>query len=179
MSRSTRRPTTYSRSNGHRALSVTEAVQSIRLTDTVGEHPGGHSSTSYSSPDRRSRHPYRDPYTVYERSPNESSTSSTLNPALLQSRSSAGHIFDPEPSTSTANPYLSTSENMRYVFGAPVFKSRTLCSLTRFATATLGTLHHLLLTALTGHKFRQGLHTMVSSQISWPLTLQVAVGSTK
>ena len=119
MSRSTRRPSTYSRSgssNDHRALSVTEAVQSIRLTDTVGEYPVGSSVPSYSAADRRTQPSYRDSYPAYERSPPEASPyTSTLDPSMLQSRTTASQTSYSGHPTSTANPYLTPSETMRHV----------------------------------------------------------------
>ena len=119
MSRAPRRPSTYSRngsSNGHRALSVTEAVQNIRLTDTVGEYPAGPPISSYSPSDRRQRSPYRDTYTAYGQSPREASPySSTLDPSVLHPRSTASQAAYSEHSDSTAISYLTASGNMRHV----------------------------------------------------------------
>ena len=119
MSRSSsRRPSNHSRgssSHGHRSLSVTEALQSIRLTETVG---GTHAGLpSYPTSTSRRRPSYRDEISAYRQSPYESTTysSSTLDPSVLESYPTYDEPSYPDQPTSTANPYLSTSETMRYV----------------------------------------------------------------
>ena len=116
MSRSSsrRRPATSSRgssSYGHRSLSVTEALQNIRFTETVNDHI----ELPPSYVDRR-RVAQRDETIQHGRTadPPTSYAPYTLNPAVL---SSSGNYeqppYSPQPS-STSTFYQSTSETMRY-----------------------------------------------------------------
>lgn len=117
MSRSTsRRPTTHSRgssSQGHRSLSVTEALQNIRFTETVSDHHVGLPS-SYIS---RRRASHRDETIHPERSSDTSTlyAPGTLDPAVLDSsRSHDQSPYSNQPFP-TSSPYSSTSGSMRYV----------------------------------------------------------------
>ncbi len=172
MSRSTsHRPTSNSRgssSSGHRALSVTEALQTIRLTETVGEY-----HVSRQRPSIR-----EDESSPYEPSP---FVLPTLDPSVLDPYPTTTASSYSRPTGLTASP-LSTSSTMRYVDRIHFVEIYVLTLRFSKQTAIQRTPSRLLATLTIKAFVPDPLHIMVSLQFSIArlLTpLQIAVRSTK